>query len=102
MVKSAVLQTAKLDLTNYVNAKKNDYTFTLVPSVPVIRSNYLLIAFPDSIELPSKANQKELACTTSFHALIEKVDCSRTEKTLNNGEKLQAVRIDLTFASGVE
>lgn len=81
MISSAELATVQVSLSSYTNSVKTKYTFTLVPSVPIQKENFILFTFPDEITLPEDV--KELGCYSTFINLIDRVHCFFDEQYEN-------------------
>ena len=96
MTKPSELNIVLVALGDYTNAKETDYTLTMVPTVPIWEDSRIYVTFPPQIRLPDDSNL--LACTTIFKSLLADVVCSY-DPVFEFG---RTVRVDLTFASGVE
>lgn len=96
MRENAKLQTVQLTLGNYDNAARTNYTFTMVPSIPITYTNFILMTFPSQIILPT--NSSDFNCTSSFSALLSSVTCSYDPEVTT----LNTVRVDLKFAETVQ
>lgn len=73
MLTPAELQQVQVSLGSYSNSAKTTYEFTLVPSVPVKQSNFVMLTFPEEITLPE--DSATLACSSTFDELIESLEC---------------------------
>ena len=96
MTEPSTLDIVLVTLGSYTNAKLTDYTVTMVPTVPVWEQNLILISFPAQIKLPESSVQ--LGCDTVFTGLLQDVKCSYDPQY----EHGRTVRVDLTFADGVQ
>lgn len=96
MLENAKLQTVQVTLGNYDNAAHTNYTFTMVPSIPITSTNFILMTFPSQITLPT--NSSDFNCTSSFTALLSSVMCSYDP----NVTTPNTVRVDLKFAENVK
>jgi hypothetical protein len=96
MRENAKLQTVQLTLGNYDNAARTNYTFTMVPSIPITYTNFILMTFPSQIILPT--NSSDFNCTSSFSALLSSVTCSYDPEVTT----FNTVRVDLKFAETVQ
>jgi len=85
-----------VSLGSYTNAKLTDYTLTMVPTVPIWKDGLIFVTFPEQIRLPD--DPVLLDCFTVFSSLLADVRCSID----SNVDWGRTVRVDLTFADGVE
>ena len=74
MLEPSTLDIVLVSLGDYTNAKRTDYTLTMVPTVPVWENNLILITMPDQIALPDSS--VSLDCTSIFTNLLADVRCS--------------------------
>lgn len=96
MTAPSELNIVLVSLGTYTNAKLTDYTLTMVPTVPIWKDGLIFITFPSQMRLPD--NPVQLDCSTVFKSLLADVRCSYDQ----NFEWGRSVRVDLTFADGVE
>ena len=94
MLQNAKLQTVQVSLESYDNSAVTNYTFTFVPSVPIVQSDTLLITFPIQIGLP--ANSTSLGCFSPLDKLLAAADCTFDPTTANT------VRVVLRLAAGIK
>ena len=71
-----------------------DYTFTIVPTVPIATGSVVYITFPEQIQIPAEA--RDFDCSSSFTSLIKQASCS-----FAGDNKPRTVKIELLFADGV-
>jgi hypothetical protein len=95
MINSAQINTIIVSLGSYVNSVITDYTFTIVPTVPVASGSVVFITFPEQIQIPAEA--RDFDCSSSFTSLIKQASCSFAGASHPPG----TVKIELLFADGV-
>jgi hypothetical protein len=74
MSSAAEIKQVQVTLSSYVNANPVDYSFVLVPSVPVKANSYIMVTFPHDINLPD--NPRSLNCQNTFKQILKSVSCS--------------------------
>jgi hypothetical protein len=63
----------------------------MVPSIPILKTDVILVTFPPQVTLPK--DSKTLACSSSFAALIKSVSCSYD----SNVQTPNTIRVDLSL-----
>ena len=91
----AKLKSAVVTLGNYTNSEVTEYTFTLVPTVPIKSEYKILLSFPEQVTLPEGA----LKCTSKIDPEIEcrmyngeKIEGMPTERTIQVEMKLAKIK----------
>ena len=88
MTKAAEFRSERLVLGSYQNAARTSYSFTVVPATPIKPTDYILVTFPDSYELPD--DEAKLACNSSTTEFVSQLTCTKS----SSGGK--AILIELT------
>jgi hypothetical protein len=79
MTNPATFKSAELILDSYQNTMRTKYSFTIVPSAPVISGNVFLVTIPAELKLPDSA--AFLACESTSTVYFSKLTCSKNNET---------------------
>ena len=88
MTDAAEFRSASLTLGSHTNGVRTSYHFSLAAAAPIKASDYILVTFPDTCQLPD--DEAALACSSKTTAYIDKLTC--TKRTHLIEDKLAGVR----------
>lgn len=88
MTHAAEFRSASLTLGSHTNGVRTSYHFSLAAAAPIKPSDYILVIFPDTCQLPDDA--AALACSSKTTAYIDKLTCTKRTRLIE--DKLANVR----------
>ena len=75
MTDAAEFRSASLTLGSHTNGVRTSYHFSLAAAAPIKASDYILVTFPDTCQLPD--DEAALACSSKTTAYIDKLTCTK-------------------------
>ena len=92
MTDAAEFRSASLTLGSHTNGVRTSYRFSLAAAAPIKASDYILVTFPDTCQLPD--DEAALACSSKTTASIDKLTCTKRTRLIAKdvNDKLAGVR----------
>jgi len=82
MTDAAEFRSASLTLGSHTNGVRTSYHFSLAAAAPIKASDYILVTFPDTCQLPD--DEAALACSSKTTAYIDKLTCTKRTRVIED------------------